>query len=304
MINFRFSHILVSLFFIFLAAEQASAVCSYYRSAGSVVADVVPGMGDGSLVSGSFSASIQVNCYQTESSPMRGPLTHYITLPSDIPISTGLSLKLYYNDVLMNGVTTNLPSLYIGSENKTYSGEYDIKVEVVRNSDYVAAGTFDIPITINYAVTENGFYRRLTSTTHLMATVTLGACTQADDVNITLDPVGTEDFTGVGSVAGMYSFNASLFCLGPVRSKLTFSDSNNLANSTNILQLSGSSTADGVGLQLLVNQVPVVFGQPFFVANYASGIASVYMQVKYIKTKDVVTPGTVQASTTYILEYL
>lgn len=300
----RFSHILIVLLFVIFATPYASATCSYYRYAGNVAADVMPGASDGSLVSGSYAAYISVNCYQTPSSPMRGVVTQSVTLPSNIPIGNGLSLKLYYNGKLMNGVKTILPSLYIGTAIQTYSAQYDLTVEVVRTSDYVAAGSFDIPIRVDYATDENGTYSRQSATTHLAATVTLGACTQADDINITLDEVGTGDFSGVGSEAGLYSFNASLFCLGPVKAKLTFSDSNNPSNATTILGLSNSSTADGVGLQLLVNRVPLTFGQSVEVANFQSGVASLPMEVKYIKTKNVITPGTVQASTTYVLEYL
>lgn len=80
-----------------------------------------------------------------------------------------------------------------------------------------------------------------------VATCDLGAT----DIVVALDPVDTSSLQTQGDRVGGQAFSIPLgSCAKDAKPYITFTDSSNKANRTNILSLSPSSTATGVGLVL------------------------------------------------------
>ncbi len=73
----------------------------------------------------------------------------------------------------------------------------------------------------------------------------------ATDIVVALDPIDTSSLQTQGDRAGGQAFSIPLgSCAKDAKPYITFTDSSNKANRTNILSLSPSSTATGVGLVL------------------------------------------------------
>lgn len=154
-------------------------------------------------------------------------------------------------------------------------------------------------------------------------TVTGSTCTinsGDDNINVTLPTVSVGNFSGVGSHASAHSqqsFSIGLNCQAGITLFATMSDIAAPANTSNILSLSGSSTASGLGLQLWANgaSTPLSFGpessakgnlNQWFVGGSSSSAAAMYnipFIVRYIQTSSKLTPGTVNAISTITFSY-
>lgn len=73
-----------------------------------------------------------------------------------------------------------------------------------------------------------------------------------------------------------------------------------------VVRLNATSTASGVGVQILnENQQPVALGTPFSVASYplAAALVTVPLYARYYQLAETVTPGSADAVATYTLSY-
>lgn len=130
---------------------------------------------------------------------------------------------------------------------------------------------------------------------------------------ITLPTVAQSAFKGNNSTAAPKGFNIGFQCDANVDATLSFTDNTTPTNTTSNLSLTGSpaNNAGGVLLQLLSSGTPVVFGPD------GSGSASIIpvknpgssqpinipMIARYIQSGGTVSPGDVNAITTYTLTY-
>jgi type 1 fimbria pilin len=113
--------------------------------------------------------------------------------------------------------------------------------------------------------------------------------------------------------AGLKAFNIGVNCESAgTRVGITMTDNNNPGNTSNKLSLSTGSTATGVQLQILNNGTPINFGLDsatignagsFDIGTSSVGQMNVPLAVRYVKTADSVTPGTINALATFTLNY-
>lgn len=126
---------------------------------------------------------------------------------------------------------------------------------------------------------------------------------------INLSPVAVGQFSGVGStVEGSYFF-ITLDCMAGVSAYATVIDSNQLGNTGPNLSLDRTSTAQGVGIQLLYNGTPIGFGasnQFYAIGNEASPKAkyTIPFEANYVQTASNISAGSVSAKTVISFEYL
>ncbi|MDO5686317.1 MAG: fimbrial protein [Neisseria sp.] len=140
----------------------------------------------------------------------------------------------------------------------------------------------------------------------------------ASNQTIDLGMVKVSEFPTVNSVM-QKNTNSATFDLNcpadyPITVKAVVSDSNNPANTSgDILTLGGSSTASGVGVQLLKDGVPVPLGTDSpaplpagdarqWLIGSGTGQRSVTFTARYIRT-GTITPGTVQAQAGITFSY-
>ncbi|WP_396615920.1 fimbrial protein [Lysobacter soli] len=135
------------------------------------------------------------------------------------------------------------------------------------------------------------------------------------DVIVSLDQKDASDFASVGSTVGEKDFNVSLACSGgdPASSTnlhMFLTDQTAQTNQTNVLSLTSSSTASGVGVQIVNGTTPVVFGQTLaapttditrnIVVNTPT--VDIPLKARYVRTGNI-TPGTLTAIATFTTTY-
>jgi type 1 fimbria pilin len=146
---------------------------------------------------------------------------------------------------------------------------------------------------------------------------TVASCSvTTTSVAVSLPTVSTSAFQAIGTHAGVTAFSIGLNCEANAKPSIYMTDSASPSNTTNQLSLAPGSTASGIAVQILYQQVPVSFApaalayttsntpttSSFSIGNL-SGTSIVQMQARYTKTQAVVTPGTVKAIATFTLTY-
>jgi type 1 fimbria pilin len=120
-------------------------------------------------------------------------------------------------------------------------------------------------------------------------------------INVTLPPVTTSAFIGVGSTSGTTPFQISLSCAsGGTVTKVTMHTSAPDSHA-GVVQPAGAGYAAGIGVRVLNgNMNPVVFETPTAVANATTSIP---YYAQYFQTAPAVTGGNVKATVTFDIFY-
>jgi type 1 fimbria pilin len=151
-------------------------------------------------------------------------------------------------------------------------------------------------------------------------TVTGNGCLVTTPMNqsVTLPNVAQGEFTGVGSTPSERSpvVNVSVKCDAGVAVYATMTDATTAGNLTNILSLTPSSTAQGVGIQVFHDgqSTPVTFGPPsgtpdgnpaqwFVGSNPGTATYTIPFTASYIQTENSVSAGSVTGRATVTFTY-
>lgn len=133
-------------------------------------------------------------------------------------------------------------------------------------------------------------------------TVRTASCTVMSSV-IAVD-MGTlykGQFRGIGSTAGTKSFSIPLSCDPSTPINISFEgNSDDMQNG--VLKLSGGSTASGVGIQLMYNDVPLALASAKALGTY-SGTVTLPFAARYYQAESVIKAGTVNATANFTLTY-
>lgn len=140
-----------------------------------------------------------------------------------------------------------------------------------------------------------------------------------DNVTVSMPTASIKDFSGVSSYAGTTPFNISLNCSGGAVDSYaniyaTLTDTVTPGNVSNILSLTPTSGAKGIGIQILKDGSVLSYGPDssapgntgqWFVKNVTQGTSSsqISLSARYIKTAETITPGLVSAVATITLSY-
>lgn len=142
-------------------------------------------------------------------------------------------------------------------------------------------------------------------------------CSVASDINqtVSLGSYTASKSSGLGSAIGqtsaMMPFSITLNCeaLLSGRFDVMMQFDGNAASGLSdagVLALSTSSTASGLGVQILnENQQPVALASPFNVTSYplAAALINVPLYARYYQIADTVNPGSANAVAQYIISY-
>ncbi|WP_181969832.1 fimbrial protein [Paraburkholderia sp. DHOC27] len=136
------------------------------------------------------------------------------------------------------------------------------------------------------------------------------------NVAVSMPYTNTSAFKGIGTTASATHFDLGLQCDPNAKPAVSFTDSASISNQTNTLTLAPGSTAAGVGVQLLYQNVPVTFGSASYsyttsstptttgvALGTLSGVQNIPFQARYIQTAASVTPGLVKAIATFTMNY-
>ncbi|WP_196485471.1 fimbrial protein [Burkholderia cepacia] len=151
-------------------------------------------------------------------------------------------------------------------------------------------------------------------------TVTARACRVVSGAtnSVTLPTLVAASLKAVGDVASARSatFSVGLSCDANVTVQATLTDATNPANTGSTLSLGSSSTAKGVGIQILKkdSSVPLRFGPDSSAkgntnqwmvgtSSAANTRISVPFEARYVKVAEKITPGSVRALSTITFSY-
>jgi type 1 fimbria pilin len=136
------------------------------------------------------------------------------------------------------------------------------------------------------------------------------------DVAVSMPYMKTTALQGVGATVGTTPLNLGLQCEANANPSISFTDSASPSNQTNTLTLAPGSTATGLGIQLLYQTAPVMFGPAAYMYTTSnmpttnslalgsmSGAQTVPLQARYIQTSATVTPGLIRAVATFTMTY-
>lgn len=142
-------------------------------------------------------------------------------------------------------------------------------------------------------------------------------CSVAGDTNLPV-PLGsytTNPSSGLGSGIGQTSattaFNIQLNCEALLSGSFDVmmqldGDASGGLSDLGVVALNSTSTASGVGVQILnENQQPIALATPFNIATYplSSALITVPLYARYYQTAAKINPGTANAVATYTLSY-
>lgn len=217
------------------------------------------------------------------------------TAPSSTVLST-----------LVSGQTGTLATLAPGTTSATIS----LKFELVRTGTITSgsAGTLTLfsPFPLDTVSAQQGSSMQAVSIG--LPTFTSSGCSvTTPGVVVNLPKVSRNSFVNSSS-AGTTPFSIGLTCQGSTRVLASFNDANNSSNTSSVLGLSSTSTASGVGFELLTQGgAPIVLSSPATPVNtdfgLFSGATSLPMMVRYVQTAGGIVAGSATANAVFTLTY-
>jgi type 1 fimbria pilin len=170
----------------------------------------------------------------------------------------------------------------------------------------------------NFAINEHDIFSSiktqvLTYQSSLPFNMTVNTCSlQSSSIsNIILPKITSNALPSINSRAGTAQFRLMVNCPNNTNLNITFTDNNNIGQTTNILTPASTSTAKGVGIQLQYNSNIISFGpdsaepgttNQIVLNSNLAGVQSFPFTASYIRT-GTVTPGSMSATATFTLSY-
>lgn len=221
-----------------------------------------------------------------------------------------------------NGVYQTPPQLFTVSYNNgtKFSTGVDVQIRFVKTATTLTAGTtavFD-PMYMRHYQT-NGSTNSTGGGTYMIAeflagglniSTTGGTCT-TPNVTVTLPDVSASEFTGPGYTTARKDFtlNFNKCPAGLASISYTLTPATAILDSAKgVVALDTSSTATGVGIQLLSeDSIPVTYNSAYLLKDYDSSVKnanySVPMTAGLYQTGATVTPGAANSSVSFTLSY-
>ena len=203
---------------------------------------------------------------------------------------------------------------------KSYNVGVDVQVRFVKTAATLTAGSvsaFDPTYMRTYqtyqgAIYQGGFTYMIADfqSGGLTISTASGTCTTSN-VNVTLPPASRSGFRAIGYTTARTDFDIkfSQCPAGLASISYAFTPTTAIKDNTNgVFAPDSSSTASGVGLQMLTAQnIPISFNTAYLLTTYDPSVAnasySVPLRVGLYQTSNQVSPGNVSGSVTFTLSY-
>ena len=232
----------------------------------------------------------------------------------------GVGMRMIMTNIITDAPTrpsnmsigTRLP----GAPKRGLQFEADVRVELIRTS----ADNIDGRLGYEAFQTEvdDEVEGMLLSTSYFFAPTVIasvGCTVTTKNIEIPMGCATADQITG--KTPGLLSKGLTIWlnCAAGTRASITFSDSSNAENRSDILSLSKSSTAQGVGIRMTgmdntpifygsSNPLPLdTFGKRLIAASVQGGPIMIPLNVRYVPTGQPITPGSVLSVATFTLGY-
>ena len=239
----------------------------------------------------------------------------YFTYPTSVP-GVGIRLK-YLTGSMNNGAW--FPWSYTSTWTGGYIQTHTIFVEFIKTGPITVAGSLSgVFSTWNTNLADNPVWGQYAWAAPVVFNVAVPTCAvTTHDIAVSMGSVAATSFGGAGSVSDSKPFNISLQCSGGVINSYTnvyttLTDVTNPGNVSDTLSLNASSSATGLGVQVLRGTTVIRYGpdssvagnpNQWFAGAAQNGAFNIPLTARYIKTAATVTPGTANASATFTMSY-
>lgn len=227
----------------------------------------------------------------------------------------------WYPLTVANGVYQTPPQLFTATgDASTWSLGVDVQIRFVKTSASLTAGSTSVfdPMYMRHYQTYGGS-TSVGSGTYMIAdflagglviSTTGGTCTTSD-VTVNLPPASRTDFSGVGYTTARTDFNLSFTKCPAGLSSISylFTPTTAIINNANgVFALASTSTASGVGIQLLNDQdIPLSFNTEYLLTSYDptqnNANYTVPLRAGLYQTEANVSSGIVKGAVTFTLVY-
>ncbi|AMP16315.1 fimbrial protein [Collimonas pratensis] len=192
--------------------------------------------------------------------------------------------------------------------NNTAAGTYSMtnaiwKIELIKTGP-ITGGTMATGAYAGYGAGGSFFstFLNVTGGGHIVP----ATCSVTDtSITVPMGSVNQSEFGGVGTSAGTRNFSVPLDCAAGTKVSITLTGTPDSSGIPGVLALSPSTgtVAQGVGLQLLHNNVPVTFDAPIDAGTAASaGAYNIPFVARYYRTA-AIWPGLANSSATFTMTY-
>ncbi|HAY0638354.1 fimbrial protein [Serratia rubidaea] len=194
---------------------------------------------------------------------------------------------------------------YNTSENFDYnygSGYIQVRVELIKTAEFVESGNLSYQVN-NILVAEQLPVQNLNVTGRV-----IGGCSVSNSaINVPLGIVPSNRFSGPGDTAQPTDFNISLRCSVDTRVSVRFDGTADGSGATGVIALdppTSGSAAEGVGIQIIYNDLPVPIGSDIYVLTPSSnGNIDVPFIAQYYQTRDRINSGQANGTVTFTMSY-
>lgn len=321
--------IFFNIIFIFfplavLAAPSSCNLSGFNPGAQTLIIPSNAAVGDnlGGPVAGSFTYTC---VFMTSATTIRYSPSLVLSSLAGIWDSTvpGIGLKVTRNSVsslvlsniggpLVNN--SSLPNLtgvtFQTTDKSTYT--LDISIQMVKTGPIPPSPSKTVNLFGAFPVNStNQIGGQAGSVSFTLPAITSSSCNvTTPSISMTMPTLSSGAFPSIGDTAGTQLFNLGINCSALSNVSITLTDATTPANSSTTLSLSPSSTASGIGYQILDQfsnfltfSSSTTAGNPGqTVLGNVNGNVLIPMGVRYIRT-GTVSPGSANASATFTMLY-
>jgi len=235
-----------------------------------------------------------------------GPVDRYFTWPTGV---AGIGVRIRSEGGMW------WPNKFDTTDRSRSFTSTPIIVQLVKTGKITAGGSMTGELAGSWVRNQTFQYRsiRISGSIELKPTVpTCNVTTKSIDV-----PFGSVSFNGAATTPER-QFSIGLQCSGGTRNAttrmfVTLTDAANPGNRSDVLTLSGSSAAKGVGIEIRRNgTIPVYYGpdssqtgnpNQWFVTEAGNGNVNIPLNARYVRTKEALKGGTADAVATFTMSY-
>ncbi|WP_426394875.1 fimbrial protein [Ralstonia sp. R-29] len=209
---------------------------------------------------------------------------------------------------------------YGGAVNTSVSTGVSVVVDLVKTGPITAGGSITGEVAGWFAQNDTSQLTSIVVDGAIIVQPKVPTCTvSTPSVQVPMGAISTRTFTGLGSSSGAQAFNIGLQCSGgdpntSTNAYVTLTDATNPTNTSQVLSLTPTSQASGVGVQILNGTTVLGYGpdsaapgntNQWYAGNIAVGTSrfTIPLSARYVQTGATVTPGTANAQATFTMSY-
>lgn len=248
-------------------------------------------------------ATCSDGAFQRQKVMLQGsPVSGYTHLYQSGVVGVGISVQ-YGNDY-----ADTAPDSSSGSGPVDLSSSENITVSLIKTGDVAPGNLTPGDLAADRVTSEGGGWLNIRTLKLTGGSIRQASC-QVTTPNVMV-PMGTlreSSLSGVGSTAGRKDFSIGLDCSAQTRVNLIINAPTALTGTglTGVLAAAqDEGSLDGVGIQILFNQLPVTFGTPLTVGTTTDeGPYNIPLQAQFYQTKAQLKSGTLNATANFTLSY-